>query len=227
VSEKKHKTAPAAETHPTAVPQPVPAPTTAAAPPTTVTPPPAATPVAAAPSPTATATATLETPAPQAALAEVNTRLQRFAQRVTKELREARDAGLKQWEGAVKSAREFVRKAKPELKREDVAKIGENVRKDVRKALGVVKTRSDGWTRSGAFLTARDKGAQFLLRLALKVKKAAGAIESNLEETLKYRTGDLVGKGTFVCVSCAKEVTVEAGAIPACVCGKDSFKRKG
>jgi rubrerythrin len=153
---------------------------------------------------------------------------EKFVQRLTDELKQAGKVGKKQWEDAMKSAREFIQKSKPELKRDDIEKMAETVKKDVRNALRSFRTRGEDWTKSESFLTARDKGAEFLLKAATRVKDAFEAIENNLEETLKYRQGELVGGGRFVCTACNAELTVaESGPVPACPkCGKDEFKRK-
>jgi rubrerythrin len=176
------------------------------------------------------------TAAPSATTAEskleTKTRLkeayERIVQRVGHELKGARNVGKKQWEESVKSAREFVKRAKPDIKREDVDKVGETVKKDVRNVVGSLKARGKGITQSQSFLTARDKGAQFLLKIAHKLKDAAVKVESNLEESLKYHQGEFAGAGVFACTSCNKELALkEAGTIPACGCGKGDFKRKG
>lgn len=153
---------------------------------------------------------------------------ERFVQKLTEELKEAGKGGKKQWEDAVKSTREFLAKAKPPLKREELEKVAETVKKDVRHALRSIKERGDSWTSSEAFLTARDKGAEFLLKLAKSVKDAAVTVETNLSETLRYKKGEVVSGGAFVCVACSQEQKVEAsGPIPACPkCGKEDFKRK-
>src|SRR5437588_12116849 len=91
---------------------------------------------------------------------------ERFVQKLTEELKEAGKGGKKQWEDAVKSTRDFLAKAKPPLKRDELEKVAETVKKDVRHALRTIKERGDAWTSSEAFLTARDKGAEFLLKLA-------------------------------------------------------------
>src|SRR5207249_4486183 len=111
---------------------------------------------------------------------------ERVTQKVASELRERGKVGKKQWEDALKTAKEFVRKSKPELKREDIEKVGEGVKKDVRAAVRTIKARGEDFTKSQAFLTARDKGAEFLLRIAHAVKDAAESIETNLSEVLKY-----------------------------------------
>src|SRR4051812_45255325 len=101
-----------------------------------------------------------ETPAKRAREA-----YERFVQKLTDELKEAGRGGKKQWEEAVQSTRDFLAKAKPPLRREDLERVGDTVKKDVRHALRTIKERGDSWTSSEAFLTARDKGAQFLLKL--------------------------------------------------------------
>jgi hypothetical protein len=152
----------------------------------------------------------------------------RFVEKLTEELKEAGKGGKKQWEDAVKSTRDFLAKAKPPLKRDELEKIGETVKKDVRHALRTIQERGEAWTSSEAFLSARDKGAKFLLTLASRVKETALSVETNLEETLRYKKGEIVSGGTFLCVACSKEQRVEAsGPIPACACGKEDFKRKG
>jgi rubrerythrin len=163
------------------------------------------------------------------AVAKARETYERFVQRLTDELKEAGKGGKKQWEDAVKSTRDFLAKAKPPLKREELDKVGETVKKDVRHALRSITARGEGWTSSEAFLTARDKGAQFLLTLARNVKKAALSVETNLEETLRYKKGEIVSGGTFVCAACSQELKVEtSGPIPACPkCAKEDFKRKG
>lgn len=154
---------------------------------------------------------------------------ERFVQKLTEELKEAGKGGKKQWEDAVKSTREFLAKAKPPLKREELEKVSETVKKDVRHALRTIKERGDAWTSSEAFLAARDKGAQFLLKLANRVKDAALTVETNLQETLRYKTGEVVSGGTFVCAECSEEQKLEtAAALAACArCGKEDFRRKG
>ncbi len=73
----------------------------------------------------------------------------------------------------------------------------------------------------------RDKGADFLLRIATRVKDAAEAVETNLEEILRYRKGEFVGGGRFVCTKCAEALVLEeSGPIPACKCGHEEWKRK-
>lgn len=197
-------------------------------------------PVAAEP---ASATATATAPAPAAAPAALDAKAtkaekdakarlkdsyERFVERLSVELKEAGKVGKKQWEDALKSTREFVQKARPELKREDIEKVAETVKKDVRHALRTVRERGEDWTRSESFLAARDKGAQFLLKLATRLKDTFESIETNLEETLRYRKGEVVTAGRFVCASCANELTVaEAGALPPCPkCAKEEFRRK-
>ncbi len=153
---------------------------------------------------------------------------ERFVQKLTEELKEAGKGGKKQWEDAVKSTRDILAKAKPPLNREELEKVGETVKKDVRHALRTIKERGDAWTSSEAFLTARDKGAQFLLKLAARVKETATTVETNLEESLRYKKGEVVSGGTFVCIACSEEQKVEtSGPIPACAkCGKEDFRRK-
>lgn len=152
---------------------------------------------------------------------------ERLAHRVGTELHERGKIGKKQWEDALTSAREFVQRSKPELKREDVEKVAEGVKKDVRQAVRTIGSRGEEFTRSESFLTARDKGAELLLRIATLVKDKAEAVETNLSEILKYKKGDVVGGGTFLCAACSESLTVESGAIPACPkCGKEEFKRK-
>jgi hypothetical protein len=154
---------------------------------------------------------------------------ERFVQRLTDELKQAGKVGKKQWEDALAKTREFIARAKPELKREDIEKMAETVRKDVKSALRSFKSRGEDWTKSESFLTARDKGAEFLLKVASRVKDAFETLETNLEETLKYRKGEFVTGGRFICTSCTAELTLaETGNIPACPkCGKEEFKRKG
>ena len=153
---------------------------------------------------------------------------ERFVQRLTDELKEAGKGGKKQWEDAVKATRDFLAKAKPPLKREELEKVGDTVKKDVRHALRSIKEKGESFTGSEAFLTARDKGAQFLLKLAHRVKDAAVSVETNLEEALRYKKGEVVSGGTFVCIDCKTELKLEAsGPIPACAkCGKEDFRRK-
>jgi hypothetical protein len=154
---------------------------------------------------------------------------ERFVQRLTDEVREAGKGGKKQWEDAVKATRDFLEKAKPSLKREELEKVGETVKKDVRHAFRSIRERGDAWTSSEAFLTARDRGAQFLLKLVKSLKDTAVSVETNLEETLQYKKGEVVSGGTFVCVGCSTELRLEtSGPIPPCPkCAKEVFKRKG
>ncbi|MBI3725337.1 hypothetical protein HY251_15500 [bacterium] len=151
--------------------------------------------------------------------------VKRIVNRVSKELKDAGFRGKKQWQEVVKSARDLVKRAKPEIKRE---KLGEAWRKEVREAMKTLRTRSEGWTHSKPFLNARDRGAQFLLKLATRVKDAAVKVETNLADTLKYHKGDVVSGGTFTCTGCSEELKLtESGTIPACPkCGKVDFKRK-
>jgi hypothetical protein len=152
---------------------------------------------------------------------------ERLVNRVSEELKDVSKLRRKQWEDALKSAREWMQRARPEVKREEVERLANTVTKDVRHALRSFTTRGDEWTRSEAFLTARDRGAQFLLKLATKVKDAAHAVESNLEETLTYHNDELVSSGRFLCAACQTELTVEqSGPLPACKCGKTDFRRK-
>ncbi len=153
---------------------------------------------------------------------------ERFVQKLTDELKEAGKGGKKQWEDAVKSTRDFLAKAKPPLTREELEKVGDTVQKDVRHALRTIKERGDAWTSSESFLTARDKGAQFLLKLVHSVKETATSVETNLEESLRYRTGEVVTGGKFVCAACSQEQKIEAPAalVPCSLCGKNDFKRK-
>lgn len=153
---------------------------------------------------------------------------ERFVLKLTEELKEAGKGGKKQWEEAVQSTRDFLAKAKPPLNREELEKVGETVRKDVRHALRTIKERGDAWTSTEAFLSARDKGAQFLIGLAKRVKETAISVETNLAEALHYKKGEIVSGGTFVCVACSEELKLEAsGSIPSCArCAKDDFKRK-
>jgi rubrerythrin len=173
-----------------------------------------------------------KTGAPTAAEKDVRARAkesyERFVTKLTDELKEATKVGKKQWEDAVKTTRDYLAKAKPPIKREDLEKLGDTVKKDVRHALRSFKTRGEQWTSSESFLTARDKGAQFLLTLAHRIKDAAETVEGNLEETLKYKKGELVSGGRFVCMACSAELKLEeSGAIPSCPkCGKDDWKRK-
>jgi len=173
--------------------------------------------------PTTTETKKSETP-----VAKARETYERFVQKLTEELKEAGKGGKKQWEDAVKTTRDFLAKAKPPTKREDIEKVAETVKKDVRHALRSIKEKGESWTTSEAFLTARDKGAQFLLKLAHRVKDAAVSVETNLEEALRYKTGEVVSGGTFVCTACKAETKLEtSGAIPTCKsCGKDEFRRK-
>jgi len=152
---------------------------------------------------------------------------ERFVQKLTDELKEAGKGGKKQWEEAVKTTRDFLAKAKPPLKRDELEKVAETVKKDVRHALRSIKERGESWTSSEAFLTARDKGASFLLKLAHRVKDAAVSVETNLQEALRYKKGEVVSGGTFVCVACSKELKLESsGPMPACGCSKEDFTRK-
>ena len=177
----------------------------------------------------------VETPAPttgekadeKALRAKLKDGYERFTQKVASELRERGKVGKKQWEEALKTAKDFVQKSKPELKREDLEKLGDGIKKDVRAALRTIKSRGDDFTKSEAFLTARDKGAEFLLKIAHAVKDAAESVETNLGEVLKYKKGDVVGGGQLVCNGCKETVTVESGPLAACPkCGNEEFKRK-
>ncbi|MEZ0229189.1 MAG: hypothetical protein ACAI25_11240, partial [Planctomycetota bacterium] len=142
---------------------------------------------------------------------------ERFVQRLTDELKEAGKGGKKQWEDAVKSTRDFLAKAKPPLSREELEKVADTVQKDVRHALRGIKEKGDAWTSSEGFLSARDKGAQFLLKLVHRIKETATTVETNLQDALRYKTGEVVSSGAFVCTSCSQELKIEtAGAIPAC-----------
>jgi hypothetical protein len=153
---------------------------------------------------------------------------ERFVERLGVELKEAGKVGKKQWEDAVKSTRDFLQKARPPVVREEIEKIGETVKKDVRHALRSFRARGEEWTKSESFLTARDKGAQFLLRIAHKLKDAAESVETNLEEAIRYKKGEVVSGGTFTCADCHEEQKVtEAGPLTLCArCGKEDFRRK-
>jgi rubrerythrin len=166
--------------------------------------------------------------ATESAVKKARESYERFVQKLTDELKEAGKGGKKQWEDAVKSTRDFLAKAKPPLSREELEKVGDTVQKDVRHALRTIKEKGDAWTSSEGFLTARDKGAQFLLKLVHRIKETATTVETNLQETLSYKAGEVVSGGAFVCTSCSQELKVEsADAIPTCaVCGKAEFKRK-
>lgn len=84
---------------------------------------------------TATASAkTVETVKSEKAIARFKDGYERFVQRLSVELREAGKVGKKQWEDALVSTREFVQRARPELKRQDVERMAETVKKDVRHA---------------------------------------------------------------------------------------------
>ena len=65
-------------------------------------------------------------------------------------------------------------------------------------------------------------------KLANKVKDAAISVETNLQESLRYKKGEVVSGGTFVCAACSEELKIEAsGPIGACPkCGKEDFARK-
>ncbi len=176
----------------------------------------------------------VKTEAPKAATQEhavkkARETYERFVQRLTDEVREAGKGGKKQWEDAVKATRDFLAKAKPPLKRDELERVGETVKKDVRHALRTIRERGDAWTSSEAFLTARDRGAEFLLKLVKSLKDAALSVETNLEETLHYKKGEVVSGGTFICVGCSQELKVEtSGPIAACAkCSKEVFRRKG
>src|SRR5271170_4915327 len=77
---------------------------------------------------------------------------ERFVQRLTKEIKDAGKGGKKQWEDAVKATRDFLAKAKPPLKRDELEKVSETVKKDVRHALRTITERGETWTSSESFL---------------------------------------------------------------------------
>src|SRR5581483_6277213 len=98
----------------------------------------------------------------------------RFVHKLVDEVKEAGKGGKKQWEDAVKSTRTLLAKAKPPLKRDEIEKLATTVKttvtEDVRHALHTIQERGDAWTSSERFLRARDKGAQFLIKIAQRVK---------------------------------------------------------
>jgi len=135
-------------------------------------------------------TSTVETAAPkkaETAVQKARETYERFVQKLSTDLKEAGKGGKKQWEDAVKSTRELLAKAKPPLNRAEIEKVGATVKSDVKKALLTIQERGDAWTSSERFLTARDKGAQLILKLAKRARELAASVETNLEATLKDR----------------------------------------
>lgn len=154
---------------------------------------------------------------------------ERIVQRVTHELGDVTALGKRQWDEALAAARNFVLGAKPdERERHEVESVAATVEKDARHGLHLIKVRGTDWARSASFLAARDKGAQVLLKLVLKIKDAAEAVESNLAGAMTYHRGEHVPGGHFLCASCSKEVVLDVSRrIPACpTCGKGEFRRK-
>src|SRR4051812_8475547 len=95
-----------------------------------------------------TVTATTTKPEDKDVRARAKDTYERFVTKLTDELKEAGKVGKKQWEDAVKTTRDYLAKAKPPIKREDLEKLTDTVKKDVRHALRSFKTRGEGWTSS-------------------------------------------------------------------------------
>jgi hypothetical protein len=118
-----------------------------------------------------------KTEAPAEAKTEAHASYVRFAQKLVDEVKEAGKGGKKQWEDAVKSTRDLLARAKPPLKRDELEKLATTVKT-------TIQERGDAWTSSERFLKARDKGAQFLIKIAQRVKEAALNVETNLQQAV-------------------------------------------
>lgn len=113
---------------------------------------------------------------------------------------------------------------------ETINKVAESLKKDIAGAATLMGPRWEAFSDRGASLFAvwRDRGSVFLAR-------AAGAVGDWLNETGRrlerpqYRTGEMVGSGSFECLQCRDVVRLETSAhLPACPkCRHLEFRRTG
>jgi hypothetical protein len=134
---------------------------------------------------------------------------------------------------------ETISKASAALKK-DIASTTGHIKPKVDEAAEGAKKQFENWSVKGGALWnditreaehiyeySRDKGAVFLLSIARGLSEWSRELSQKLDESLKYKTGEITHGGEFVCTSCDAKIHLkQPGRIPPCPkCSKTEFRR--
>lgn len=150
-------------------------------------------------------------------------------------LKQAHDAIAGAQKEAVPRMRELVEKSRDhmvelgELTREEAAKVAQYVERDIQDAAAYIAETGEGlraWWRFDLRLM-EERMLEIFTSVADQTSLQLREWAEQARRAPAYRTGEITGPGTLVCMSCGEELSfVKAGRIPPCPkCGKTGFRR--
>ena len=134
---------------------------------------------------------------------------------------------------------EAISKASTAL-RKDIASTTEGLKPKVDEVTEAGRKQFDHWLDKGgalwqdisreaehAYEFSRDKGGTFLVNITRGLSEWSQSVGEKLENSLKYKTGEITHGGEFVCTSCESMIHLKKpGRIPPCPkCRKTEFRR--
>lgn len=150
-----------------------------------------------------------------------------LAEKARETLDELGDQAEDAIEQAVERAQEWLDKA-GKYTREELDELSEFLKRDLAATEDDLRRLVE---RAKTELHPSRLNAGFLSLAAKVTEKASGALEqlaSRLDEARTYRTGQVTGPGTLVCVNCGEELRMkDTGHIPPCPkCRGTEFRKR-